>query len=100
MGNDPDLYAALFKTNGSSNYFKTDNAKTDQLFNEGAVELNEAKREKIYDQLQKEISEDARIYPIVDNKKILAVNNRITNIKQANLVPIYTFEDISKLKIK
>ncbi len=100
MGNDPDLYAALFKTNGSSNYFKTDNAKTDQLFNEGAVELNEAKREKIYDKLQKEISEDARIYPIVDNKKILAVNNRITNIKQANLVPIYTFEDISKLKIK
>ncbi|MCH4169226.1 MAG: ABC transporter substrate-binding protein [Streptococcaceae bacterium] len=100
MGNDPDLYGSLFRTDGSANYFQTDNAETDQLFDEGAIELDETKREAIYDELQKAIAEDARIYPIVDNKKILAVNNRIANVKDANLVPIYTFEDISKLTIK
>lgn len=100
MGNDPDLYAALFKTGGSSNYFQTNNAKTDQLFDKAAVETDPTKRKTLYDQLQKEVADDARIYPIVDNKKILAVNNRIANVKKANLVPIYTFEDLSKLTIK
>ena len=50
--------------------------------------------------LQQEIAKDARIYPIVDNKKILAVNNRIGNIEEAGLIPIYTFEDLSKLTIQ
>jgi len=83
MGNDPDLYAALFKTGGSSNYFQTNNAKTDQLFDKAAVETDPTKRKALYDQLQKEVADDARIYPIVDNKKILAVNNRIANVKKS-----------------
>ena len=100
MGNDPDLYGALFKTEGASNYFQTTNKETDELFNQGAVEMDETKRGEIYDQLQKAIAEDARIYPIVDNKKVLAVNNRIGNVEEAGLIPIYTFEDMSKLTIK
>ena len=73
---------------------------TDQLFAQAAVELDSAKREELYDDLQRAIAEDARIYPIVDNKKILAVNNRIGNVEDAGLIPIYTFDDLSKLTIK
>jgi len=29
-----------------------------------------------------------------------AVNNRIANVEEAGLIPIYTFEDMSKLTIK
>jgi len=100
MGNDPDLYGALFETEGSANYFQTENKATDELFNKAAVELDEAKRKELYNELQQAIAEDARIYPIVDNKKILAVNNRIGNVEDAGLIPIYTFKDVSKLTIK
>jgi len=100
MGNDPDQYARLFKTGGGSNYFKLANDTVDQLFNDGAVELDTTKREAIYDDLQKEIADQAVIYPIVDNKKILAANKRIQGIDDAKLVPIYTFEDMAKLTIK
>ena len=100
MGNDPDLYGALFKTEGRANYFQTENKATDELFNKAAVELDEAKRKELYNELQQAIAEDARIYPIVDNKKILAVNNRIGNVEDAGLIPLYTFEDVSKLTIK
>ncbi|MEG2253878.1 MAG: ABC transporter substrate-binding protein [Vagococcus sp.] len=100
MGNDPDLYSSLFKTGGSANYFHYSSNKTDQLFNEGAVELDQSKREKIYGDLQKEIANDAVFYPIVDSKKVLAVNKQIKDVEKAGLIPIYTFEDVSKLTIK
>lgn len=100
MGNDPDLYGALFKTGGSANYFQTTNATSDQLFEQAAIEMDEVKRQALYDELQQVIAENASIYPIVDNKKILAVNNRIGNVEEAGLIPIYTFEDVSKLTIK
>ena len=100
MGNDPDLYSALFKSDGSANTFHYQNDKTDELFNAGAVELDETKRQDIYNELQQQLADQATIYPIVDSKKVLAVNNRIGNVEDAGLIPIYTFEDISKLSIK
>lgn len=69
MGNDPDLYSALFKSDGSANYFKYKSEKADELFNKGAVELDEAKRKAVYADLQKQIADDAVFYPIVDSKK-------------------------------
>ena len=100
MGKEPEREGMRFKTDGSSNYFQTQNNTTDDLFAKAAVELDETKRKELYDQLQQAIADDARIYPIVDNKKILAVNNRIANVEEAGLIPIYTFEDMSKLTIK
>ncbi len=100
MGNDPDLYSSLFATGKSFNFFHYSNPTVDELFDKGAVELDEAKRADIYAELQKEIAADAVFYPIVDNKKILAVNERVSGIEEVGLVPIYTFEDLSKLTIK
>ena len=100
MGNDPDQYARLFKTGGASNYFKLASSEVDSLFEQGAVELDQTKREQIYDNLQATLADQAAIYPIVDNKKVLAVNNRVKNVEKAGLIPIYTFEDPSKLTIE
>ncbi|MGT2910373.1 ABC transporter substrate-binding protein [Streptococcus cameli] len=100
MGNDPDQYTRLFKTGGGSNYFKLNDEEIDGLFEEGAVELDKDKRATIYDDLQATLADQAAIYPIVDNKKILAVNNRIEGVEEAGLVPIYTFEDPSHLRVK
>lgn len=48
MGNDPDLYGALFETGGSANYFQTENKVTDELFAKAATELNPEKRQALY----------------------------------------------------
>ena len=45
----------------------------------------------MYKNLQQEIANQAYLYPIVDNQKILAVNKRVGNVNDAKLVPIYTF---------
>ncbi|HEL9644955.1 ABC transporter substrate-binding protein [Streptococcus suis] len=100
MGNDPDQYARLFKSGGASNYFKLQSSKVDSLFEAGAVELDQEKRQVIYDDLQATLADEAAIYSIVDNKKILAVNNRVQGVEEAGLIPIYTFEDPSKLTIE
>lgn len=100
MGNDPDQYRPLFTAEGRSNYFQLNNEETDHLFDLGAVEMDTEKRREIYNELQLKLSELAFIYPIVDNKKVLAVNNRIGNVEEAGLIPIYTLKDFSKLTVK
>ncbi|KAF1301750.1 MULTISPECIES: ABC transporter substrate-binding protein [Enterococcus] len=100
MGNDPDLYSYLFASTGSANYFQYKSDATDELFRQGSVEMDDTKRKEIYVKLQQQIADDAVIYPIVDNKKVLAVNSRVQNIKEAGLIPIYTLEDMSKLTLK
>lgn len=100
MGNDPSQYSRLFVTGGASNYFQYSNTEVDQLFAKGLQELDQSKRKTIYNQLQAKLAKDAVIYPIVDNKKIIAINNRIKGVNQAKLISIYTFEDASKLTIQ
>ena len=100
MGNDPDLYSALYKSGAGANYFNYASEKADALFEQGAVELDETKRKEIYAELQATINDDAVVYPIVDNKKIIAARPAIQGIEEARLVPIYSFEDLSKISIK
>lgn len=100
MGKDPDTYRALYATGAFANFFHYSNKEVDKLFTDGAMELNDQKRQAIYDDLQEKIMDDAVVYPIVDNKKILAVNKRIGHVQDGKLVPIYTLEDMSALTIE
>ncbi|MDR6868373.1 peptide/nickel transport system substrate-binding protein [Microbacterium resistens] len=100
MGNDPDAYSALFRTGASANYFSYSNPAVDALFDKGAAELDKNARTATYAELQQKIAEDAVFYPIADNKKILAVNKRITGVEDATPVPIYTLENFGKLKVQ
>ena len=100
MGNDPDLYSTTICFKWYIKLLPIQRIKIDDLFKRGAAELDSTKRKEIYNDLQREIAKEAYIYPIVDNQKILAVNKRVSGVNDAKLVPIYTFEDLSKISIK
>ncbi|MDP4170435.1 MAG: ABC transporter substrate-binding protein [Bacillota bacterium] len=100
MGIDPDTFNSLFVTGSPANYMHYSNPVVDDLFNKGRVEKDDAKRKEIYDQIQKLVIEDSAFYPITENKRILAIDSRIQGINEAGLVPVYTFEDMSKLSYK
>ena len=100
MGIDPDTFNSLFVTGSPSNYMHYNNKKVDDLFAQGRVEKDDAKRKAIYEEIQKLIIDDAAFYPITENKRILAIDSNVTGIDQAGLVPVYTFEDMSKLSFK
>jgi peptide/nickel transport system substrate-binding protein len=97
MGQDPDAYSLLYRTGASANYFSYSNPATDALFDQGAVELDPDARKAVYADLQAQIAEDAVMFPLADNLKILAVNPRIGGVEEARLVPIYTLENFGLL---
>lgn len=97
MGLDPDAYSLIFRSGASANYTHYASPETDALFDQGAVELDPDARADIYADLQAQIAKDAVIFPLADNKKILAVNPRIGGVEEARTVPIYTFENFGRL---
>jgi peptide/nickel transport system substrate-binding protein len=100
MGVDPNNYASLFVTGSASNYSHMSDPDLDELFRQGSVEVDTAKRAEIYKKAQQKLADDAIFYPIVTNSRLLAVTNDVDGVADARLVPIYTFEDMSKLFFK
>lgn len=100
MGIDPDAYSLLFRSGASSNYFSYANPATDALFDKGIAAKDEAERKAIYADLQRQIADDAVFYPIADNLKLLAVNQRIGGIEEAGTAPIYTLQNFGLLTAK
>ncbi|MDT8718002.1 ABC transporter substrate-binding protein [Clostridium sp. 19966] len=100
MGIDPDTFNSLFITGNSANYMNYSNKEIDDLFSQGRVEKDANARKEIYAKIQQKLQDDAVFYPIAESKRILAINTSIEGIEDASLVPVYTFEDMSKLYIK
>ena len=100
MGIDPDTFNPLFMSNSSYNYTHYNDPQIDELFNAGKVEKDDAKRKEIYNEIQKKIQDNAVFYPIFENKRILVMSSDLAGVDEAGLVPIYTFEDMSKLYFK
>lgn len=100
MGIEPDAYSLLFRTGASANYFGYGNPATDALFDKGITTADLAERKAIYADLQRQIADDAVFFPIADNLKILAVNQRIGGVEDAKPAPIYTLENFGKLTEK
>ncbi|MDR1386777.1 MAG: ABC transporter substrate-binding protein [Propionibacteriaceae bacterium] len=99
MGIDPDAYSLLFRTAASANFFSYSNPVVDALFDQGLVELDDARRETIYGDIQRAIAGDAIFYPILDSFDNLAINQRVGGVAQAKLIPVYHFEDWSKFTL-
>ncbi|SHH80139.1 peptide/nickel transport system substrate-binding protein [Clostridium collagenovorans DSM 3089] len=97
LGVDPNGYANAFTTKGPYNIIEYSNPEVDKLFEDGAVESDTTKRKSIYEKAQKLISDDAPVYPINYSKSFVGVNAKFGGIKEAKTVPIYMFEDLSKL---
>lgn len=100
MGIDPDTFTSLFESGNSHNYMHYDYPEIDDLFSQGRKETDKAKRKVIYTELQKKLQDTACFYPLYSNKRLLVVSDKIAGIEEAKLVPVYTFEDTSKLKLK
>lgn len=100
MGIDPDTFASLFENDAAYNYMHYSGYdEIDQLFEEGRTALDETERKEIYAKLQAAVQDTGAFYPLISNNKILVVNNRIQGVEDAGLVPVYTFEDTSCLKL-
>lgn len=100
MGIDPDTFASLFETGAAYNYMYYNVPEINDLFAQGRTETNPEKRMEIYTALQQKIQDTASFYPLYSNKRLLVVSNNVTGIDEAKLVPVYTFEDTSKLQMK
>ncbi len=99
MGVDPDEYASHFTSGSTRNFAHYDDPVVDDLFAQGRVETDDAKRHEIYDQLQAEIQEHASFYPLYSNDRLLVTTARVGGIDEAKLVQIYTFEEWDKLTV-
>ncbi|WP_411169102.1 ABC transporter substrate-binding protein [Clostridium sp. MB05] len=100
MGIDPDTFNSLFTSDSPSNYSHFGDKEIDDLFNAGRVETDEVKRKEIYNNVQKKLQDNAYFYPILENKRIVVMNSNLGGVEEAKLVPVYTFEDMSKLYFK
>lgn len=100
MGADPSGYDTVLRSDaemGYSHQSHDDYPEIDDLFDEGAVEMDPAKRREIYDRLQAVIADAAIQYPLYSNLRLLVTSDRVGGLEEAQLVPIYTFEDMGKL---
>ncbi|MDR3130816.1 MAG: ABC transporter substrate-binding protein [Treponema sp.] len=100
MGIDPSNYATLFVSGSAYNYSHLADKTLDALFAQGAVEEDPAARLRIYQDAQRRLADLAVHYPIVTNKRLLGITSNIGGVEEARLIPIYTFEDMSKLYFK
>ncbi|MDR2071284.1 MAG: ABC transporter substrate-binding protein [Treponema sp.] len=100
MGIDPSNYAALFVSGSAYNYSHLEDKTLDDLFAAGSVEGDSTKRLRIYQDAQRRLADLAVHYPIVTNKRLLGLTNNVGGVEEARLIPIYTFEDMSKLYFK
>ena len=100
MGIDPDTFSSLFETGAAYNYMYYNQPEINEMFAQGRKETDETKRKEIYTNLQKKIQDTACFYPLYSNKRLLVVSKNVSGIDAAKLVPVYTFEDTSKLQKK
>ncbi|KYH34219.1 oligopeptide-binding protein AppA precursor [Clostridium tepidiprofundi DSM 19306] len=96
-GTDPDSYSELFTENGSENWFSYANKDLDKLWDKGAIETNPSKRREIYETIQKKLAEDAVQFNINYSTTCIAISSNIGGVEEAKTVPIFMFEDLSKL---
>ena len=100
MGIDPDTFSSLIESGGGFNYMHYDKPEINEMFAQGRKETDETKRKEIYTDIQKKIQDTACFYPLYSNKRLLVVSKNVSGIDAAKLVPVYTFEDTSKLQKK
>lgn len=99
MGIDPDTFLPLFASGGDYNRSHYDFPEIDELFKRGRETSDSDERFAIYEELQKTLQDKATFYPLASNNRLLVVNNRVGGVEEAGLVPVYTFEDTSRLTL-
>ncbi|NEZ46877.1 ABC transporter substrate-binding protein [Clostridium niameyense] len=99
MGYEPDSYKDIFMTDKQYNTSNYSNKEVDDLWTKASIETDKSKRKYLYKDIQNKIIDDMPIYPIANPKSIIAISKKIGGIKEAKPVPIFMFQDLSKLYI-
>lgn len=97
MGNEPNSYRSIFEVGGENNISNYVNRDLDKKWEAANGETDKTKREALYKEIQKTLSEDLPIYPIAYSQSIIAIDKKIGGIKEAKPAPIFMFKDLSKL---
>ncbi|WP_256760401.1 ABC transporter substrate-binding protein [Cohnella sp. WQ 127256] len=97
MGYEPDAYKVLYLSDAAYNYSHYKNSEFDQWWLQAAVETDETKRAKLYEQIQELSAEEVTTYPIAYGKTIIAVDKQFGGLEEAVEKPVVLFDDISKI---
>jgi peptide/nickel transport system substrate-binding protein len=79
-GIDPDGINSQYKSDGSQNAGSYVNPKVDELLQQGSVELDEAKRKTIYNDIQKIVVDDLPVFPMLTLKSFTIFDKRVTGV--------------------
>ena len=91
---DPAGFSGMFTTGNMINYASKE---IDDLFAASKVETDPEKRAEMFVELQQLVAEEALFYPFGTNLRIFVTNPALKGMEDATFVPIYTFDDFSKL---
>lgn len=97
MGTEPSAYQDVYSSIAPYNASNYNSAEVDELFKKADIEKDEKKRQEYYGQIQKIIAEDAIVYPLDYSISKVGTAKNLAGVEDAKLVPIYMFEDLSKL---
>lgn len=100
MGYEPDAYKSLFMSDELYNYAHYKNKEFDDLWKQGAVEMDPAKRGEIYKKIQQTVANEMTYYPVAYTKGIVAVDKKFGGLQEAVPKPVVMFEDLSKVYMK
>jgi peptide/nickel transport system substrate-binding protein len=77
---DPDTINSQYKSDGAQNAGGYNNPRVDQLLDQGAAELDDAKRKQIYNDLQKLVVDDLPVFPLLTLKAFTAFDKKVTGV--------------------
>ncbi|MFX0548598.1 ABC transporter substrate-binding protein [Hathewaya histolytica] len=97
MGVEPTGYEQIYSSKAKFNPSVYLNKDLDSLWQKASLKKDETERKELYEKIQTIISEDIPVQPIFYGTSKIAVTSNLAGIEEAKLVPIYMFEDLSKL---
>lgn len=99
IGENPDAYAALFKTGGLYNYSGYGNPEIDELFDEGDRALSPMEAQQVYDRLQSILLRDKPYEPVLYTRTVIATDDRLKGIEEAIPAPHTLFRHFEHLYV-
>lgn len=84
LGGNPEAYRDYFESDAFLNQWGYSNDEIDILWEKADGEQNNEKRKKIYTDIQLKLAEDAAVYPINYERKVMVALNKVRGIDSAD----------------
>lgn len=84
LGGNPEAYREYFQSDEFLNKWGYSNEEIDGLWEEAEGEQDNEKRKRIYTDLQLKLAEDAAVYPINYERKVMVALNKVRGLDSAD----------------